>query len=330
MEVLIICDKGATPACVTETKRYLKVSSQGENWLRAQGEQQAVANAVWYGQTMLEALQIIQEGEELQTKGWPEIKGTFAVRSSTEENEDWGARIKEATGLKVDLDNPDNIFVPFKADKLVLGLALTHKEMRKREYRVFTSNTSLRPTIAASVLRLAGYTGKEKLLLPYENDGTLAIEAALMATNKSPFAYEGVGEVLKAEPEPEQEATIDVAVPTVPYLKAIQKNAKIAGVHKSINVTKAELDWLDTKYEEHSKEIVVANLPASSKRRKEEDTKKIAQELAYQARYVLKGTLAILTLKPEEHEGIFSFEEKARHTLQMGGQEFTLLIYEVK
>jgi len=330
MEVLIICDKGATAACVTETKRYLTVSSQGDNWLRAQGDEKDVAQAIWYGQTMLEALQILQEGEELQTKNWPEITGSFAVRSSTEENEEWGAKIKEATGLKVDLDHPDNIFVPFRADKIILGLALTHKEMRKREYRVFTSNTSLRPTIAAAVLRLAGYSGEEDLLLPYENDGTLAIEAALMAMHKSPFSYEGVGEVLKPEVEEEQEASIDVAVPTVPYLKAVQKNAKIAGVLKSINVTKAELDWLDTKYEEHSKSVVVANLPASSKRRKEADTKKIAEELAYQARYVLKGTLAILTLKPEEHEGIFSFKEIARHKLEMGCQEFTLLIYEVK
>ncbi len=328
MEVLIICDKGATIACAKETQRYLKVLSQGENWLRAQGEEAQVAKAIWYGQTMLDALQILQEGEELQTKNWPEIKGTFAVRSSSEENELWGAKIKEATGLKVHLDKPDNIFVPFKTEKnTILGLALTHKEMRKREYRVFTSNTSLRPTIAASVLRLAGYTGKEKLLLPYENDGTLAIEAALIATHKSPFAYEGVGEVLKPEVEEEQEATVDVAVPSVPYLKAVQKNAKIAGVHRSINVTKAELDWLDTKYDEHSKEIVIVQLPASSKRRKESDTKKIAEELAYQARYVLKGTLAILTLKPEEHE--FSFKEKARYQLDMGCQKFTLLLYEV-
>ena len=323
MEVIIICDKGAAKACAQETSRYLKVKSTGDNWVRANGDEKAVAQAIWYGQTMLECLEIFPL-DRLK-----ELKGTFAARGNMNENEEIGALIKENSTLTVNLDNPDNIFVPFTADEEILGRALTHKEMRKREYRVFTSNTSLRPTLAASILRLAGFTGEEKLLLPYENDGTLAVEAALMATHKSPFAYEGIGEVLKAKKEEEKEAAINVATPSVQFLKAVQKNAKIAGVHKSINVTKAEVDWLDTKFSEKSMDIIVAHLPASSKRKPAQDAKKIAQELEYQAKYILKGTMAILTIKPEEHLAYFKAKPTEQIALEMGGQAFTLLLFAI-
>jgi len=347
MLALILCDSGAAHACAQEAKEHLKIIEEGTAHVLAEGTQAAIATYCWHAQTALDVLLLLARDvtlENLKMGDWSaEAKKileekTFAVHArgftdDYDQNTPWGAAVKETTGLAVDLEKPGIIITPYQAEKKVLlGLSLTGKDLRKRDYRVFTSNTSLRPTIAATALRLAGYTGKEKLLIPYENDGTLAIEAAFIATKKSPFQYTGLAltKWWDSTPPSAKAATIDVVVPTVPFLKAVQKNAKIAGVHKNLTVTKAELDWLDTKYDEHAFDKVIAHLPCSGKRKKLVDAKKVSAELAYQLGYVLKknGTCTIITLKPEEHAPAFTkYKELARTELHMGGQTIWVIRY---
>lgn len=359
MQLLIMCDPGAGKACAQEAKaNNLTILTTRSASVLAQGRKEEIAHAIWHGQTMLDALLVLQDNatlDNLNASAWPkeaqeiiETTKTFAVQAKNadpslslhDQHQVWGGAIKPLINKEVDLDKPEVLFVPYEEEgKITLGLSLAKKDLRKREYRIFTSNKSLRSTIAASALRLAGYSGKEDLLLPYENDGTLAIEAALMATNLSPYRYEGGLALQTYWPqitleEEEREAQIDVVVPTVPFLKAVQKNAKIAGVKDNIAITKAELDWLDTKYDEKSKGLIIATLPSSGKKMNEKESAKIADELAYQARYVLKkgGKISILTLKPQEQEARFlnqKFKEVARHELMMGEQQMWLITMEV-
>lgn len=344
MDVLIPCDPGAAQACAQEASEFLTVKATGEEYVLASGEQKQVFQAAWRAQTALDYLLILARDvttKDLKKDAWPETpfwNESFAIKCegfthNHEENEEWGGPVKEATGLTVNLSKPQVKIVPFNTGKeVLLTLSLVGKELRKRDYRVFTSNMSLRPTLAAAALRLAGYSGAEKLLVAYEDDGTLSIEASLLATKKSPFQYTGLAfsHWFKSKPEDSIEGSVDVVVPTVPFLKAVQKNAKIAGTHKNIIVTKAELDWLDTKYDEHSFDIVVAHLPCSGKKRSEKDVQKISQELSYQMEYVLKktGSFTIISLKLDEHVSSFTkYKELARHELSMGGQTVGVIRY---
>lgn len=371
--ILIHCDNKASAACAKETKKYLDIIECGHNFVIAKGNREQVTKALWHTQTALDMLYILQENVTSQTINqelWPEITKdliheSFAVRSiapnSLDVNKEWGAALKDITNLAVHLTNPKTLFVPFLKETLdekkathkemLLCLSLTNKELRKREYKIFTSNTSLRSTVAAAALHFANYTGSEKILIPYESDGTLAIEAAYLATNKSPYTYAG-GPILSQIKEDEnttneeakqkkstqyededdfdEKIVVDVATPTVQYLKAIQKNAKIAGILDTLNLTKAEPDWLDTKFDEKTFDLIVAHLPSSGKKRTEKESAKTAAEIAYQAAYLLKkkGTITILSQKISEHEDAFKqFTKKEQHDLFMGEQAITLITF---
>jgi len=59
--------------------------------------------------------------------------------------------------------------------------------LHKRGWRKATGRAPLRETLAASLLVLAGWTPDEPLLDPFCGAGTFPIEAALMASQRSPF-----------------------------------------------------------------------------------------------------------------------------------------------
>lgn len=58
--------------------------------------------------------------------------------------------------------------------------------LHKRGYRQEISRAPLRETLAAGILRLAGYRGEEPLWDPMCGSGTIPIEAALMALHRAP------------------------------------------------------------------------------------------------------------------------------------------------
>lgn len=118
---------------------------------------------------------------------------TFAIRSERVGNHPFTsidiARIAgkavidsymESTGvrLRVNLDNPDvEIWVFARNRELLVGVNTTGESLHKRRYRVYNHPAALKPTIAASMLRLGGYRG-QPLLDPLCGGGTIAIEAA--------------------------------------------------------------------------------------------------------------------------------------------------------
>src|SRR5207253_9870545 len=65
----------------------------------------------------------------------------------------------------------------------------------KRGHRVMSVEAPLRETLAAGLLRLAGWTSRDVLLDPMGGSGTIPLEAALMARRIAPgqsrsFAFE--------------------------------------------------------------------------------------------------------------------------------------------
>lgn len=97
---------------------------------------------------------------------------------------------REATGhrLAVDLDDPEVIFRAFvRDDRFYFALDATGAtSLHHRPYRVCEHDSPLRPTIAAAMLRVAGYEPGDELVDPMCGSATIPTEAALWATGEPP------------------------------------------------------------------------------------------------------------------------------------------------
>lgn len=77
--------------------------------------------------------------------------------------------------------------VRLDGDKAVLSIDVGGGLLHKRGWRTDTGKAPIRETLAASLLVLAGWTPDEPLLDPFCGAGTFPIEAALLASGRSPF-----------------------------------------------------------------------------------------------------------------------------------------------
>ena len=101
-----------------------------------------------------------------------------------------GEHLHETYKLKVDLKQPDIIFLSyFEDNKFYLGIDISGFDLSKRDYRLFTHPTALKGTIAYSLLRIGDYVLKDVLLDPFCGSGTIIIEAALFRSGLSPHYY---------------------------------------------------------------------------------------------------------------------------------------------
>ena len=76
---------------------------------------------------------------------------------------------------------PQRVQVRVVADEVTVSLDLSGERLDRRGYRTRTVAAPLRETLAAAVLRLAGWTPSQPLVDPLTGSGTIAIEAALQA-----------------------------------------------------------------------------------------------------------------------------------------------------
>ena len=98
-------------------------------------------------------------------------------------------RIQKKTGARPNSGKERNNVVVnlyWKNDNVWLYLNTSGTKLSDRSYRKMPHMAPLRESLAAGLLMAAGYDGSQDILLPMCGSGTLAIEAALIATNKAP------------------------------------------------------------------------------------------------------------------------------------------------
>ena len=71
-------------------------------------------------------------------------------------------------------------------DQVTLSLDTSGQGLHKRGYRAISNDAPLHETLAAGMIQLARYRGKEFLWDPFCGSGTIPIEAALIAKNRAP------------------------------------------------------------------------------------------------------------------------------------------------
>jgi len=87
------------------------------------------------------------------------------------------------------------LLVRVEGDSFTVSADTSGEPLHRRGYRQEVSRAPLRETLAAGILRLAGYTGTEPLVDPMCGSGTFLVEGAWMAMRRAPgllraFAFE--------------------------------------------------------------------------------------------------------------------------------------------
>jgi len=98
-------------------------------------------------------------------------------------------RLREKTGDRPSIDRarPDvRVFAHLDATHVTLYLDLSGEPLFKRGWRAEKGEAPLKENLAAGLLMLAGWRPARPLLDPFCGSGTIAIEAALMASHRAP------------------------------------------------------------------------------------------------------------------------------------------------
>ena len=103
---------------------------------------------------------------------------------------------RETTGARPDVQKirPDvRIQVFIEEQNLAIYLDTSGEALFKRGYRTEAGEAPMRENLAAGLLLLAGYDGSQPFMDPFCGSGTLAIEAALIATRHAPGLHRSFG-----------------------------------------------------------------------------------------------------------------------------------------
>lgn len=111
-------------------------------------------------------------------------------------------------------------------------------------------------------------------------------------------------------------------------VNAQKKNAKIAGINKTLGTSRVDIEWLDTKYNKGEVDLIVTNPPQVSKRSNNKEVEKIYKEFFYQAEFVLKksGIITVALTSKESKEKLIDAGKAGGYTCfdereAMQGQE---------
>lgn len=209
---------------------------------------------------------------------------------------------------KVALSNPDTVVYVFINDnELYVGIDFAGIDLSKRDYKIFSTASALNGAVAYALVRIAKLKQKETMLDPFCGCGTIPIEAALYLKNMSVNYFRKdklvFTKFIKTPPKDETKQDFKVIAydQQINLMKATKKNAQIAGVHKDIEVSKIDIEWLDTKLEKHSIDKIITQPPFPSKTLDTKKAEKLYKEFFYQADYILadKGIIAVILEKDE-------------------------------
>ena len=113
----------------------------------------------------------------------PDCQAIIKKAASKRLGEKYGVNWMPETGIKYQLQ------FSIMNDNVTLYLDTTGPGLHKRGYRAIGNEAPLRETLAAAMVQLTRYRGREFLWDPFCGSGTICIEAAMIAKNKAPGMY---------------------------------------------------------------------------------------------------------------------------------------------
>ena len=357
MKAIGVTHKGIEDVAALEIKELInKPSKVEDSVVLFEANKQDLALLCYKSQSLIKVLELffklkINKLEDFEKIGKVDFKGSFAVRclrigehdfSSKDIEKVVGGAIYEKTKQKVNLENPDvTIFVYLYNDKAYIGIDYAGIDLSKRDYKIFTGAKALKGTIAYSLVRLSGYKPNEVLLDPFSISGEVPIEAALFASkfplnffDKEKFTFK---KFLKFNFEKEDKNTKKSKLNILCYdsqlrnVKAAQKNAKIAGIDKQIRFGRADIEWLDTKFDKESIDKIVTRIPELARFQKEKDIEKLYKEFFYQVEFILKKKGRIVVIARDLSlfkKYVEKFEVKNEREVSIGKEVLKIAVLE--
>jgi 23S rRNA G2445 N2-methylase RlmL len=242
---------------------------------------------------------------------------------------------REATGerLPVDLDDPT---VRLEAycydDRFTLAVDLTGASLHRRPYRVCEHDSPLRPTLAYSMLRIAGYAADERLVDPMAGSGTIPIEAALAATDRPPcpdhdpafgvlprYDAEAFAERRAAHERQSRSPPLDIEARERrgKWLDCARRNRSAAGLEDAVAIVEA-----DAREAALEADRVVTNLPFGL--RVDEDIRALYSAFADRLVEGAVDRAVVLTTKPQ----FLPLEAVDRYDIPYGRIDAAVVAYE--
>jgi putative N6-adenine-specific DNA methylase len=215
-----------------------------------------------------------------------------------------------------DEENADlRVVVRVVGKNVSVSIDLTGETLSVRGYRKFAGAAPLRETVAAGLLRLAGWQPGQALVDPFCGSGTILIEAALAASGpaaskrRRPFAFEKLNNF-----QPEVWAKVSRSVarkapPAKPFLfgydldsgvlEKARANARAAGVENWILFQQRDMRELKVPRVE-APGLLITNPPYGERLDEREVAKKLMSDFSTTLKHEFKGWDAwILSGNPE-------------------------------
>ena len=259
------------------------------------------------------------------------------------------ANTKENQGFtpKVNLNNPDITFLGMlDKNTFYFCVDFTGADISKRDYRIFTHPTALKAGVAYAMLKIADIKEDETIIDPMCGCGTIAIEAVQFLSKKSihffakdKFAFLKFYEFdFEKEDEKVKEklnGKIHAFDNQMRHIKAAEKNAKIAAVNRFINFSRTDIEWLDTKFKEHSIDKIISYPPQISKLIPAKELEKLFKELFYQTKYILnpKGRIVLISTEGrindllEKAAEMHNFKISSKKEITHGQQKEVIIVF---
>lgn len=248
---------------------------------------------------------------------------------------------------KVDLKEPKVVIVAFvRNGRCIISLDTCGKALHKRGYRLEGHPAPVKETLAASMLAMAGYNGSVPLYDPMCGSGTIAIEGAMIALNKSPLIHRKKGEFLfewllsfdnKMWREVQEEArSLKLDEPKAPvfasdisekYLEMAKNNALRARVEKHMTFSVGNFLDLDAPAPSG---LLVANLPYGDRlMAKDEDLKNFYKQIGDTLKKKYTGWRAALLAAVDSPHKFIGLKPTRRFPVMNGSIACTLLIFDM-
>ncbi len=262
----------------------------------------------------------------------------------------WDAfKFKEGKMPLVNIPEPDVVVIAhLRGGLLTLGVHTSGKALHKRGYRSVEGHPApLKETLAASILRFAGYTGEQPLYDPMCGSGTIAIEAAYISLGKAPLIHRKKGEfafeslkffkrslfeecqsLARQQKVAELRAPIFASDISPLYIDYAKSTALRARVEKYIQFFAA--DFLASP-PPAPRGIMVCNLPYGERLAKEnpEELENLYQNIGSHLKHNYKGWTAAFLVAENSPYKLIGLRPKKKLKLLNGSIPAKLLIFEL-